>query len=208
MASIKITARQETAILSAIAGDAPESLTLDHVIDWVHAGMPDPNSLRNRVARFLGKADGSELPYGPVALPVDFVDTDHELGALIGTDSEGNVHRVSLETEALKAWKETQKDITGRGRWLTIERAWKYAQSFCELPEGFEPSRIVLESLSADIVAGSLVKSGSGKNSAELAALKAENERKNAELEEMRKQLEEMRAIKAEMEAMREMMGK
>lgn len=208
MATIKITSRQETAITSIIAGDKPESLTLDHVIDWVHAGMPDPNSLRNRVARFLGKADGSELPYGPVALPIDFVDTDVELGAFIGKNAEGETVRISLTADEMKAWKETQKDITGRGRWLTVERAWKYAQSHCELPEGFEPNRIVLENLSADIVAGQLVKSGSQRSNAELAALKAENERKNAELEEMRKQLEEMKALQAEMAAMREMMGK
>ncbi len=208
MATIKITARQETAIASIIAGDKPETITLDHVIDWVHAGMPDPNSLRNRVARFLGKADGSELPFGPVALPIDFVDTDVELGAFIGKNAEGETVRISLTADEMKAWKETQKDITGRGRWLTVERAWKYAQAHCELPEGFEPNRIVLENLSADIVAGQLVKSGSQRSNAELAALKAENERKDAELAEMRAQLAEMREMQAQLAEMRAMMGK
>ena len=208
MATIKITARQETAITSIIDGDKPETITLDHVIDWVHAGMPDPNSLRNRVARFLGKESGDDLPFGPVALPIDFVDTDVELGAFIGKNADGATVRISLEADAMKAWKETQKDITGRGRWLTIERAWDYAKAHCELPEGFEPDRIVLENLSADIVAGQLVKSGSQRSTAELAALKAENERKDSELAAMRQQLKEMEELKAQVAAMQAMMGK
>lgn len=196
---VALNDRQETAIRVYLNDtDGKSDITLTDVVAWVEAGMPDPNSLENRIARFLN-IESAEFAQHPIAgIPFGFVDTDTEAGCVYGRiESEDGTmseetYRFSLESDAVLEWRKAIGYV-GKGKRMTLDKAWEYAQTL-EFPTGFVAERIVIESASADIVAGQVAKSERQRKAIEESVKEALLKAQQSEIELLRAELAALKA--------------